>query len=549
METRGDKSKKQFPLGNFFGPKRPSIPSEDINKSITGDRPESGNQTRRGLSTTPSIATSSATSFASGVIKDVGTKPKVQPPQRRSSRVKSRSVITPDGKDKVRTFDKRSSPNAEATTRAQTADSAVSAQPKQMTASTPTGFGTAHTGYQPGDNLFQLGTKAGNISKARATGSSTKATTTVRLEESLPDATSGIDGVIQDLLNTRRELTQANRLVDQLLQEIQKLQIAATEFCDYAQTEFTKNLKLQIAASEYAQADFRANLERKEQTSSVLEPDLCLLQQILCQISEGHFPSLCNPTWIPGMQEASVDIVIGFLQTMGAPMIRKVLKLHDTKNPTETTPTSKMSSSEFIDTLVSDKVGINSNRHADIKQDQRETVSRSALPPLSYQTIVCNISGRKGRKGVRSIAALDSNVSQTLVDKDTAVRLMSKRTSKTHAMKITMFGQQINIDSYRVELHLTSIDGLQTVTITAYAVQDLAKQLQVVDWSKEKDSFSHLQNVPFESLPSERTINLLIGYDHAALLESSEMRSGTPGQPIARLTPLGWTCSVSPDKI
>ena len=440
MWTRGNKSKMQSPLRDFFGPKQPSVPSEDINKSIPGDRPESGDPSRHGLSTTPSIATSSATSFASGVIKDVGTKPKVRPPQRRTSRVKSLPVITPDGKDKVRTFDKRSSPNAEATTRAQTADSAVSVQPKQMTASIPTGFGTAHTGYQPGDSLFQLGTKAGNISKARATGSSSKAAaTTARLEESLPDATPGLEGVLQNLLNTQNELAQAYQLVDQLLQEIQKLQIAATEFCDYAQTEFTKNLKLQIAVSEYAQADFRANLERQEQTSSVLEPDLCLLQRILCQISEGHFPSLCNPTWIPGMQEAAVDVVIGFLQTMGAPMIRKVLKLHDTKNPTDTTQTSKLSSSEFTDTLVSDKVDINSNRHADTKQDQRETVSRSALSPLSYQTVVCNISGRKGRKGVRTIAALDSNVNQTLVDKDTAVRLRSKRTSKTHAMTVNVF--------------------------------------------------------------------------------------------------------------
>jgi hypothetical protein len=284
-------------------------------------------------------------------------------------------------------------------------------------------------------------------------------------------------------------------------------------------------------------------------TNSVLEPDFCMLQQILCQISEGHFPSLCNPTWIPGMQEAAVDIVIGFLQTMGAPMIRKVLKLHDTKNPTDTTQTSKLSSSEFTDTLVSDKVDINSNRHADTKQDQRETVSRSALSPLSYQTVVCNISHRKGRKGVKSIAALDSNVSQTLVDKETAVRLRLKRTSKTHDMTVNVFNQQVSADSYRVELYLASIDGSHTVTIDAYAVQDLAKQLPVVDWSREKDSFSHLQNVPFESLPSERSINLLIGYDHAALLESSEVRTGTPGQPIARLTPLGWSCSVSPDKI
>ena len=48
---------------------------------------------------------------------------------------------------------------------------AVSAQHKQMTASTPTGFGTPHTGKQPGDKLFQLGTKVGAVLKARATGS------------------------------------------------------------------------------------------------------------------------------------------------------------------------------------------------------------------------------------------------------------------------------------------------------------------------------------------------------------------------------------------
>ena len=165
------------------------------------------------------------------------------------------------------------------------------------------------------------------------------------------------------------------------------------------------------------------------------------------------------------------------------------------------------------------------------------------------QTLVCNMSGRKGRKGSKIVAFLDPGSTQTFVDQETAVRLRLKRTSKTHAMTVNVFNQQVSADSYRVEMYLASIDGSHTVTITAYAVQDLAKQLLVVDWSREKNSFSHLQNVPFESLPSEKSISLLIGYDHAALLESSEMRAGTPGQPIARLTPLGWTCSVSPDKI
>ena len=165
------------------------------------------------------------------------------------------------------------------------------------------------------------------------------------------------------------------------------------------------------------------------------------------------------------------------------------------------------------------------------------------------QTLVCTMSGRQGRKGSKIVALLDPGSTQTFVDRETAVRLKLKRTSKTHAMTVNVFNQQVSTDSYRVELYLASIDGSHTATIAAYVVQDLAKQLLVVDWSKEKHRFSHLEKVPFESLPSEQAVNLLIGYDHAALLESSEKRSGTPGQPIARLTPLGWTCSVTPDKI
>jgi len=164
------------------------------------------------------------------------------------------------------------------------------------------------------------------------------------------------------------------------------------------------------------------------------------------------------------------------------------------------------------------------------------------------QTLVCNLSGRKGRKGSKIVALLDPGSTQTFVDRNTAVKLKLKRTSKSLVMPVTVFNQQVNTDTYSVELHLTSSDGSYTTTITAYAVYDLAKHINVIDWSKEKNEFSHLVNVPIESLPSEQSVNLLIGYDHAALLESSERRTGTSGQPIARLTPLGWTCSVSPDK-
>jgi len=578
MATRGDEFKMHSPHRVFFELKQPSGSTQFVdNKSLTGNIPESGNQTRQGSSTTPSTANSSA----SGDKKRTRTKPKVPLPltnnlsnkeavvQCQPSRVKSQKVLTPGNKDRVRTG-KQSSPNSEATKAKQTVDRqkvipTVTAKPRQMTEFTPIGGGTLHTGEQPGDQAkqFQLGTETGAISKgakkvveARATSSTTKAslpaaTATASLEVSLPDTPSGID-VIQNLLDTQKELAQAYELVDQLLQEIKKLQIAATEFYEYAQLEFAEKLQLQNTVTElyeYAHRRFRAGMKLGERKHSEQKPSLSMLQEILCNFSEGNFPSPPNPTWIPAMQELAVELAVDFLQKMGTSMVRKVLKLHDTENPTDNTLACEMSSSEFIDTLVSDKVRFNVNRHADsTKHDLRQTSLQSAPSPSSYQTAVCYLS-RKTRKGVKAIAALDPDANQNLVDRDTAVRLGLKRTSKTHAMKVKMFNQHFDIDSYRVELVLTSTDRLSSITITACAVQDLAKHVDVIDWSKEKHKFSHLKKVPFETLPSERSINLLIGYDHAGLFKPSEMRAGTPGQPIARLTPLGWTCSVTPDEI
>ena len=40
---------------------------------------------------------------------------------------------------------------------------------------------------------------------------------------------------------------------------------------------------------------------------------------------------------------------------------------------------------------------------------------------------------------------------------------------------------------------------------------------------------------------------MLIGADHYDLLYSLRDVTGKPGEPVARLTPLGWTCLGSPE--
>ena len=64
----------------------------------------------------------------------------------------------------------------------------------------------------------------------------------------------------------------------------------------------------------------------------------------------------------------------------------------------------------------------------------------------------------------------------------------------------------------------------------------------MIDWRKKKDEFSYLKAIPFPALGKRPHVDMLIGSDcievHRALMEVI----GMPGQPIARLTPLGWTC-------
>jgi hypothetical protein len=177
------------------------------------------------------------------------------------------------------------------------------------------------------------------------------------------------------------------------------------------------------------------------------------------------------------------------------------------------------------------------------RENYDDLITQKEESSASIQTVVCNLSGGPTHKGITTIALLDSGSNQTLIDRDTAVKLRLKRTSKKHTMVVSVFDSQLKIHTHSVEVYLTSVDGLVKQYLTAYAVKNLVKHHKIVDWSKEKTKFSHLKSVPFEPLPQEESITILVGSDYSSLLGSSETRTGTTDQPLARRTPLGWICS------
>ena len=71
--------------------------------------------------------------------------------------------------------------------------------------------------------------------------------------------------------------------------------------------------------------------------------------------------------------------------------------------------------------------------------------------------------------------------------------------------------------------------------------------MQVVDWNLYKVKWKHLKGLKFPQVGPRPIVDLLVGADQADLLYSIEDVREGPGEPIARLTRLGWTCIGNPE--
>ena len=172
------------------------------------------------------------------------------------------------------------------------------------------------------------------------------------------------------------------------------------------------------------------------------------------------------------------------------------------------------------------------------------------IDPVCLQTQVYKIAGRQGRKGSRITALLDPGFRRDVyVDREAAVRLGLKRTSKKFTLKVNYFDRHVNLDTYTVKFFLNSCDGTLTQTVTAYTVQNMTQNISAVDWSQEKYKFSDLPLVPFEPLSETNSISLLIGSDYLSLFRDLDTESKTADESITHVTPLGWTCLGSPNMI
>ncbi|XP_052809477.1 uncharacterized protein LOC128237941 [Mya arenaria] len=95
-----------------------------------------------------------------------------------------------------------------------------------------------------------------------------------------------------------------------------------------------------------------------------------------------------------------------------------------------------------------------------------------------------------------------------------------------------------------MEANFTLLDTSKNfeIEMTVQTTKNVTGRLQASDWNRNAKKWSHLQGINFPRIGKRSKVDLLIGLDYVELHRSLGEIQSENGSPVARLTPLGWTC-------
>ncbi|XP_065174407.1 uncharacterized protein LOC135804458 [Sycon ciliatum] len=168
--------------------------------------------------------------------------------------------------------------------------------------------------------------------------------------------------------------------------------------------------------------------------------------------------------------------------------------------------------------------------------------------PVSLRTIPVVLIAGNRRMTVNAI--LDDGSTRSYVNSDVAAELGVQGQQPERMSVHTLNGHKEVFLTTPVALELQSLDGRLRTDVELYTTKKVVGDFSVIDWQQQGRKWEHLQGVQFPplSLCRSSTIDVLLGLDHADLHVSLRDIPGKPGEPVARLTPLGWTC-VAPSAV
>ena len=152
---------------------------------------------------------------------------------------------------------------------------------------------------------------------------------------------------------------------------------------------------------------------------------------------------------------------------------------------------------------------------------------------------------KNGDRSMRVNALLDEASTKSYVNSDVAAELGLE--GKTEKVTVNVLNGQIEtFETKPVSFELQNVDGTVSVNVNAYTTNRVTGDMNVIDWNEYRKKWPYLRDVKFPLNAKRPIVDVLIGLDCLDLHCAIEEVKGQPGEPIARLTPLGWTCVGNP---
>ena len=148
---------------------------------------------------------------------------------------------------------------------------------------------------------------------------------------------------------------------------------------------------------------------------------------------------------------------------------------------------------------------------------------------------------KNGERRIIVNALLDDGSTKTYINGDVAAELGLE--GNTQRITVNMLkGEEDCFETMPVEFDLQSTDGKSCARISAFTATRVTGNMRPVNWKGQSGKWKHLQGVDFPNLGPQPIIDVLIGIDYVKLHFFIRDVGGQPGEPVAQLKTLCWTC-------
>ena len=148
---------------------------------------------------------------------------------------------------------------------------------------------------------------------------------------------------------------------------------------------------------------------------------------------------------------------------------------------------------------------------------------------------------RHASKRIRLNALLDDCSSSSYLNEAVAKEL-GLSGELCHLTVNVLNANTAELDTELVSCTLESVDGTTTRILHAFTLDKVTGEMPASSWEQVKRRWPHLAAIQFPPPEEGKVIDLLIGMDCLELHCSLQEVEGKLGEPMARLTRLGWTC-------